>query len=142
MDKFIPAPPYRHKHINCGPYALAIINQMTSDAANTAICKSLRRCRRVQGMWRHEVERVSRGKYFKHRLKFKIVRDKPTLRSVADYLKPNRLYVVNVSHHYVTVDTRDWTMLDRFTDVWIPLDRSVWRLGRVKFVAEGPRFSD
>ncbi len=128
--------------IFCGPYALAVINGLSCDEANEAVKRSLRKRRMVRGMYSEEVERVSRGKFMKHPLKFKKVRKGITLQSLPDHLKPRRLYMVFTSTHYVVIKTSDLTVCDTYSRAWVPLREHPFRLARIRSVAEGPRIDE
>jgi hypothetical protein len=135
----IPAARGKGGRTYCGPYSLAIINGWSCDEAVENVKRSLRRKRPVGGMSRWEVERVSRGKFSRHPLKFKKVPKGLTLQSLPDHLKPRRLYLVAVTAHYVVMNTSDWTVCDTHSKAWVPVKEHRCRLWRVEFAAEGPR---
>lgn len=124
MNKFVPELPTKYKYTWCGPYSLAIINQMSCDEAIEGVKKSLRRKRQVQGMYPEQLMRVSGGKYFKRKLIMTRIkkRDQPTLRNIFDWLKPKRLYVVELTAHFCVVDTTDNTVCDTWSRAWLPVE--------------------
>jgi hypothetical protein len=133
----------------CGPYALAVCLGYTDyDYMYRNVQKILKRTHRpLRGMHNWEVERVLE-RHGARNVVFQFLKDHvklqqhawPTLRNVADYLKPNRLYIVEVRKHYVVVDTSDWTVTDNCRKGWWPLayhrcaSRKVVRVAEVKKV--------
>jgi hypothetical protein len=121
----------------CGPYALALISGKTYDEAYEHAKKKLRK-RSIMGMYNHEFKAVARSLGFK---KFEWNFDpkaqgKPTLRSFKDWMRPNRLYVVVVTRHYVTVNTSDWTVQCNQTQKWEPIDECKHARKKVNGYAE------
>lgn len=106
----------------CGPYALSLISGRTYEDAYAFAKKKLKK-RAIMGMYNHQFKAVARALGFK---KFEWdysprSSGRPTLRLFADWMKPNRLYVVQLTRHYVTVNTKDWTVQCNLTGKWEPL---------------------
>lgn len=137
MEKFVPAPPTKYKATWCGPYSLAIINGMSCDDAIIGVKSALRRNRQVKGMYPNELLRICGGKYFKRKVEKQKLKGKlPTLRNLWDWLKPNRLYIVHVTSHFVVLDTSDKTICDTASKSWVSLDGHKYAGRRVITVME------
>lgn len=123
----------------CGPYALATVTGKTGDEVYAAF----RRCRRARGNRRKRVGGVSHGelermmRYFGIRAKAQNLRKARTsLLKCWDWLKPNRLYIVALSTHYVTIETAGRKVIDTFSLDWVPVAEHPWRLSRLEAVWE------
>jgi len=124
----------------CGPYALAMISDKSYEEAYLIAKKKLRK-RSITGMYNHQFKAVARYMGF-NKFEWQFVpksESKPTLRSFKDWMRPNRIYVVQVTRHYVTVNTSDWTVQCNQTQKWEPLDECKHRLRRVAAYAEVKR---
>lgn len=119
----------------CGPYALAVIAGVNYDDAYDSCARYKNRLRRKR------LGRLANRKPYKRKVgvigfgnkAFEIVSKRlkapvafeacqpMALSRLADHLKPNSLYVVNVTRHYVVVDTHDWTVIDNQTKQWEPI---------------------
>lgn len=130
----------------CGPYAIAVCLGITYDEAYALIKKALRTKMRITSMYDSWVTKaLKRGglrvKTFEPPARYAKVKlgGWPTLRNLADYLKPNRLYIVRVTDHYITVDTRDWTAIDNNGRGWFPVDWHRMANRKVRCVLEVKR---
>ena len=120
----------------CGPYALALISGLDYD---TVYAKALRKVRAkkqsyeykpasLKGMYPSDLEAVA--KTLKAPFTFKALdkrwnkRDQLTLGKSMDYLRPNRIYVVMVTGHFLVVNTTDWTYCDNIDEGWYPVSSS------------------
>ena len=84
--------------------------------------KKVLRKRAGMGMGRHEFSKVAKAMSVNcQRFWCEREVDGCTVAKLRDNLRPNRLYVINVTDHYIVVDTRDWTVCDNFSAKWIPL---------------------
>lgn len=99
----------------CGPYALAVAADREYDDVFT-FCKVALRKPRLAGMYNHEMSHVA-TKLGLGKIVWEDV-NKLTLKNVLDYLIPNRLYIVNVTRHYVLLDTRNWLIADNQSAAW------------------------
>lgn len=119
----------------CGPYALATIAGITYEEALAKVKKVTHR-KRITGMWNHEVESTAQKLGFK-KFRFKYIpkKERTTLANSLDWLHPNRIYVVQITRHYVIVNTKDWTFTDNiFGGKWNPVSNEL-RSGRRRCVA-------
>lgn len=109
-------------HTWCGPYALALVMGMTYEEALDRVKRSTRR-KRIKGMWNTEVAKVLRG-FGLRKCKFSYIpeKERTNLANMTDWFKPNRIYIVNVTDHYVVLNTKDWTMTDNCTEGWVPIN--------------------
>jgi hypothetical protein len=121
----------------CGPYAFSIATQQSYEQAYEFAKKKLRK-RSIMGMYNHQMKALMRACGFK-KFEFEYLACKPTLRSFKDWMKPNRLYIVVVTGHYVTVDTSNWTVICNQTQEWQKIDECKHRLRKVKAYAEVKR---
>jgi len=135
----------------CGPYALAVCLGLSYDEAYELALKVTRQDR-IKGLANHYVEKALRRHGI--RTEFKGLRQSAgvsmqfmygkqrgyvsvlNLRNALDYLKPNRLYIINVTRHYVVLDTSDMTVIDNQTRGWWPVDRHRNAGKQVQCVAE------
>lgn len=144
-------PVERKAHTWCGPYALALISGNTYDhtysecirVANNRInylnrdrmpFQKLRKVKVITGMLNHELERVAKA--LGCSMKWTFCNSTPTLSRMTEELRPNRIYVINITDHYVVVDTRNWTVCDNQTQEWEPIKQSKHRRKRVRNIAE------
>lgn len=65
-----------------------------------------------------------------------------TLGRLDFYVPPMRLFIVEISGHYVTVDTRDWTVICNNVQQWTPLKESKFSRCKVKNVCRVPYIHD
>lgn len=121
----------------CGPYAFSIATQQPYEQAYEFAKKKLRK-RSIMGMYNHQMKALMRACGFK-KFDFEYLVCKPTLRSFKDWMKPNRLYIVVVTGHYVTVNTSNWTVICNQTETWQKIDECKHKLRKVKAYAEVKR---
>ena len=146
----IPAPTKYKRNMWCGPYALAVALGVDYDEAYELL-RRVSRKRQIKGtayvwmLWalkrhriRTEFKNLTRSAGVRLETRWKDGKC-ITLRGCTDYLKPNRLYIVTVTGHYVVVDTSDGTCIDNQTMGWFPLDHHPNALKRVVNVAEVKR---
>ena len=125
----------------CGPYALALISGLSYDEAYTKTLRMLRRGKPayrtkptyIKGMYPSELVRA--GRTLKCPFQFK---DAPnvTLNKLMDELRPNRIYIVFTTDHFLVVDTSSWTLCDNWTQAWVPVKGSVHARKKIQRVAE------
>ena len=131
----------------CGPYAFSIVTQQSYEQAYEFAKKKLRK-RSIMGMYNHQMKALMRAYGFK-KFEFEypgfkytpkgMVKEKPTLRSFKDWMTPNRIYIVVVTEHYVTVDTSNWTVICNQTETWQKIDECKHKLRKVRAYAEVKR---
>ena len=93
----------------CGPYALAVIANIDYEPAYLFAKKHLE-VNRILGMYHWDLSKCVKAigaKVGPWKNLHKI-----TVARLADNLKPNRLYIVRVTGHYIVVDTNDWTVIE------------------------------
>ena len=136
--------PSNGSHQWCGPTAAAIALEVDYDIAYKKCLRARRKrtphlkIRYIKGMSDGDLASVVRQRWSTFRFKYPIrkvgrLRHRlHTLNSLMDHLRPNRLYIVSVTGHYLTVNTQDWTVMDNWHDVPIPVAQSEHRLCRVR----------
>ena len=124
----------------CGPHALATVTGKTYDEVIKVVRSKIRR-KRIKGMFTNEIFIVAKALGIKDMGVFMPMRGKRNLRNSVDWLKPNRLYIVFVTRHFVVVNTTDWTVCDN-TNEWEPVTTSKLGRLRVKSYAEAIRISE
>jgi hypothetical protein len=96
----------------CGPYALAVISNTPYEFAYAKSKKVLGK-RAVMRMSPHQFIKVAKAmsvncqRFWRER-----EADGCTVGKLRDNLKPGRLYAVEVTGHFIVVDTKDWTVCD------------------------------
>ena len=149
----------------CGPYALATVSGVPYQEAyekGNDIAKCVRQdkhwsrgrsftARAVGGMTNEEMQltarerldlelgdwkRVEKSKYESSAAK------SVTLGRLDFYIPPMRLFIVEISGHYVTVDTRDWTVICNNVQQWTPLKDSKFSRRKVVKVCRVPYIHD
>ena len=117
----------------CGPYALAVISNTPYEFAYAKAKKVLRK-RAVMGMDRYQFSKVAKAmsvncqRFWREDTVSDFVSTGPsrfrldfiTVSKLRDYLKPGRMYVVELTSHFIVVDTKDWTVCDN-QHGWMPL---------------------
>ena len=135
----------------CGPYALALVSGMEYDEVYKKALRKVRSMKAqyehkptyIKGMYNRELEAVSTT--LKVPFTFKKIeglwrkKDQLTLKRAIEYLRPNRVYVVQVTEHFLVVNSRDWTMCDNWTRGWVPLEGSIHTKKKVAKIAEVKR---
>ena len=116
----------------CGPYALALLAGVTYAEAYEVCCRVCRKPS-VKGMTLVEAERAGR----RLGLSINFMKTDPvTLRAFADLIKPRRRYMVNVTRHFVVVDSETWSVCDNQTAKWAPIATSKHARKRCVWAAE------
>lgn len=123
----------------CGPYALALITGKTYEDVLPFIRRAAKR-KRIMGMYNWEFQKTARRMGLR-KFEFKKIpsTQRTNLSNMTDWLRPNRIYVVQVTSHYVIVNTKDWTMTDNQTEGWIPIS-SEHKNGRRRLCAYAEAF--
>ena len=128
-----------HRKTWCGPYALAVWANQDYDVIYQ-LCRKALRQRVVTGMWNHEVERVTRRLDFlliwKNQKAYSGSDKEPTVAKLRDILPPGRQFLVQITRHYISIDTSDWMACDNHHAKWIPLDEWEHRRAKVCKIAE------
>lgn len=124
----------------CGPHALATVTGKSYDEVITVVRSKIRR-KHIKGMFSNEVYLVAKALGVKDMGVFMPMRNKQNLRNSVDWLKPNRLYIVFVTRHFVVVNTKDWTVSDNCNE-WAPIATSKLGRLRVNSYAEVRRIED
>lgn len=105
----------------CGPYALALIGNVTYEEALKKAKRATGR-KIIKGMWNWEVAKVAKRLGLRNFKWTNIPKKQQTnFLNHLDWFKPNRIYVVQVTHHYMILNTRDWTVTDNQMSGWMPL---------------------
>lgn len=123
-EKFVPLMTVRDRKVWCGPYALAAIAGISYDDAYQVLIEARANVKisdkmPIKGVFNEEMEAgieicMNRKRHFYHPWN-----KKTSLRKALDYMRPNRIYLVNTSRHYIVIDTSNWTMIDNQTKGWI-----------------------
>lgn len=151
---FTPAPTKLKRQNWCGPFALSIMAGQDYDTAYPRILRSLRAFTKrryananysvklptfLRGMFDFEVTAVAKTFGYKIEWMRPPENDRkiaPTVKQLLDHLKPRRFYLVNITDHYITIDTWNWLWCDNHSKKWMPLDNCKWSRTRVKRIAE------
>ena len=124
----------------CGPYALALVSGLSYDEVYK---KMLRAKNKRQPKWRKlkHITRVSDqlmqivAKTVKTPFYFKPAK-RMTLSQYVDHLEPNTVYIIQITGHYVVIDTRTWELSDNQSLTWVPIKDSKHKRCFVKRLAE------
>ena len=134
----------------CGPYAIAVVcGQNYEHSYQTA--KALRGKRHAKGISNTDLLRsckalgvkgewISVEKATKNTAQPK---KKMKLEKFLPMLAPNKVYVIQITKHFLVVDTRDFTTIDNQNpDAWIAMESSphLNKLVHNYFVVENPKF--
>ena len=131
----------------CGPYAIAVVAGTEYEEAyrvarktrgkrhakgitNTNLSDSLKRMG-VKGKW-HPISSVGAG-----------TKKKMKLKNFLPILLPNKVYVIQITKHFLIIDTRDFTTIDNQNpDAWIAMESSphLNKLVHNYFVVDNPKF--
>ena len=149
MTNFTPAPTRLSRQHWCGPFALSILAGQDYDDAYKRILRSLRAWRkkrgvarlpdRIQGMYPHEVMVASKTLGINLTWKRPKANERninPTLKQFLDHMLPRRFYLINITRHYLTIDTHTWQWCDNHSRAWKPIDTCKWLRCRVEGFAE------
>lgn len=118
----------------CGPYALAVVAGKTYEFAYQML-KQIRGKRHACGVYNTNMDKAFG--FCGLKAEFVKAEKRCNLRKYIDeYLAPNKLYIINITRHYVVVDTRDHTTIDNQNPEWVPIENSKHLRCLVQFVAE------
>ena len=123
----------------CGPYALAVIGKTDYENAYK-ICKKVRRKRSAAGISNSNFTAVA------HRFGVSSNWKKTESMKLKTWIemetKPNTVYVVQITRHYIIIDTRDCTTIDNQKPEWIDMSSSKHLNKKVHNVMEirNPKF--
>ncbi len=118
----------------CGPYALAVVAGKTYEFAYQML-KQIRGKRHACGVSNRNMKKAF--DILGLDAKFVKAEERCNLRKYIDnYLAPNKLYIINITSHYVVVDTRDHTTIDNQNPEWISIDNSKHLRRLVQNIAE------
>ena len=123
----------------CGPYAMATVCGMDYD---TVYKKMLRAYNKRTPYKRKYISGVTNtlmqivSKTVKHEIEFKRAERVTSVSQYLNYLYPNRVYILQITGHYIVVDTSDWTVCDNQSQEWVPLKGSKHIRCKVRNVAE------
>ena len=135
----------------CGPYALALLSGLSYDEVYKKALRKIRALKKsyeykptsIKGMYPSELTAVA--KTLKTPFAFerldgrKNKRDQLTLTKAMDYLKPNRVYVVMITDHFLVVNTSDWTYCDSVDRGWYSVKSCSYARSKVDRVGEVKR---
>lgn len=130
----------------CGPYAIATVcgteyepayqvakrvrgKRHAKGITNTDLMKSCKALG-VKGEW-HPISIVAPGN-----------KSKMKLENFLKLLLPNKVYVIQITKHFIVVDTRDFTTIDNQRPEWIAMEatKHMNKLVHNYFVVENPKF--
>ena len=131
----------------CGPYAIAVVagteyeeayrvaravrgKRHAKGISNTNLSDSLKRMG-VKGKW-HPISSVGSGS-----------KSKMKLANFLPILDHGKVFVIQITKHFIVVDTRDFTTIDNQNpDAWLPVEMSPHKNKLVHnyFVVENPKF--
>jgi len=123
----------------CGPYALAVIGKTDYEYAYK-MCKEVRRKRSTAGITNSDFTAVAHHMGIKsHWRKTESVKLKTWLDMNSE---PNSVYVVQITKHYLIVDTRDCTTIDNQNPEWTDMSLSKHLNKKVHYVfkVKNPKF--
>ena len=124
----------------CGPYALAVVAGCTYEKAYQTV-KHIRRKRHCKGITVKNF--VSGCKALGIKTEYKKLERKTKLSKFWDmHLAPNKVYVVHITKHFLTIDTRDMLTIDNQNPEWIRMELSKHKNKMVHgyCVIENPNF--
>ena len=105
----------------CGPYANATVSGTDNEPAYQ-MAKAVRRKRHAKGITRTDLEDSCYA--LNVRGKWRELEKRPKLSKFlkSGALEPNKVYVVNVTKHFLIVDTRDFTTIDNQNPEWVAVE--------------------
>jgi hypothetical protein len=150
QPNFTPALTAKRRKNWCGPFALAIMAGQDYDDTYPRALRSLRAWTKkrfgkgygptsITGLFSYELTAIA--KTFGYKLDWVDAplnerRIKPTVKQLLDHLVPKRFYVVEITRHFITIDTYTWQWCDNHSKVWAPIDTCKWLRTRVDSFAE------
>lgn len=133
----------------CGPYAIATVCGTSYEPAYQ-MAKRVRGKRHAKGITNSNLESackalgvkgewISVAKATEHLAKPK---PKMKLKNFLPMLAPNKVFVIQITKHFIVVDTRDFTTIDNQNPEWIAIEASkhINKLVHNYFVVENPKF--
>ena len=133
----------------CGPYAIAVVCGTSYEPAYQ-VAKKVRGKRHAKGITNTDLmksckalgvkgEWISVAKATEHSAK---PQAKMKLENFLKMLAPNRVFVIQITKHFIIVDTRDFTTIDNQRPEWIAVEASkhMNKLVHNYFVVENPKF--
>ena len=126
----------------CGPYAIAIICGVAYEPAYQA-AKLVRGKRHAKGITNSNLKAACR--MFGVNGKWKSLEKRTKLSKFLPTLEAGKVYVIQITKHFLVVDTRDFTTIDNQNREWIAMEatkhknklvHSVFEVTNPKFDAE------
>lgn len=116
----------------CGPYAIATALGLSYDEVYEKAKARLRK-QMIKGMYVVQMQIVLRALGHDTRWLYPA---RQTLRSLMDELRPNRIYIVLITGHYVVINTATWTLTCNQSGSWRSIADSKWHRCFVQRYAE------
>ena len=125
----------------CGMYALALVSGLDYDTVYDKMLRGINRAipayrtkrKYITGVLNTDMERTA--KTIKCKIKFDKTK-KVNLKNYLDHLDPNKIYIINITDHYVVLDTRTWELCDNQSQEWVPVLESKHSRCYVRNIAE------
>lgn len=124
----------------CGPYAIATVCGTAYEPAYQA-AKAARGKRHAKGITCGNLKQACETLGVKG--KWTMLSNKRVLRKfIEESLRPNEVYVINITRHFLVIDTRDWTTIDNQSLGWCDMEGSKHANKMVHgyFRVENPKF--
>jgi hypothetical protein len=131
----------------CGPYAIATICGTEYEPAYR-IARAVRGKRHAKGITNTDLERSCKqlgvtGKWHPISSVGAGTKKKMKLKNFLPMLLPNKVFVIQITKHFLVVDTRDFTTIDNQNpEAWLPMEMSphLTKLVHNYFVVDNPKF--
>ena len=125
----------------CGPYAIATVCGKSYEPAYQ-VAKQIRGKRHAKGISCSDLEKSCRAFGVKGKWHTLEKRQKLSNFLKSGTLKPNKVYVINITKHFLIIDTRDFTTIDNQNPEWIAAESTKHskRLVIKYFEIENPKF--
>jgi hypothetical protein len=153
QPNFTPAPTRLSRQNWCGPFALSIMAGQDYDTVYPRALRSLRAYTkrryaksfqvklptRIQGLYDFELKAIAKTLGYQIEWSTPPKNERgiaPNLKQAIDHLLPRRFYVVQITRHFITIDTYTWQWCDNHSKVWAPIDTCKWLRTRVDSFAE------
>lgn len=124
----------------CGMYALALVSGLEYEVVYKKMLRGINSVRHkwakrkyITGVHNRDMERTA--KTVKTPFVFKRA-ERMTLSQYIDHLDPNKVYIIEITGHYVVVDTRTWELCDNQSKSWCPVGESKHKRCFVREIAE------